>query len=81
VIRRTAAGAGLALALAACGGTHPATPNVLILGIDGVRPDRLAAASTSVLDSLAAHGAFSDAATTRAPTVSGPGWSSMLIGV
>jgi len=81
VIRRAAAGAGLALALAACGGSTPATPKVLILGIDGVRPDRLAAVSTPVLDSLAIHGAFSPAATTHSPTVSGPGWSSMLIGV
>jgi len=80
-MRRTAAAAGLALALAACGGSAPAIPKVLILGIDGVRPDRLAAVSTPVLDSLATYGAFSDAATTRPPTVSGPGWSSMLIGV
>jgi len=65
---------------AACGRPAPA-PKVLILGLDGVRPDQLAAAATPTLDSLAAHGAFSDAAATRAPTVSGPGWSSMLIGV
>jgi len=72
-----AALAGIAVA---CAAPAPA-PKVLILGLDGIRPDRLALASTPVLDSLAAHGAFSDAATTRPPTVSGPGWSSMLIGV
>jgi len=70
------------LVLVACGAPRPTTtPKVLILGLDGVRPDRLAAVPTPVLDSLAAHGAFSDTATTRPPTVSGPGWSSMLIGV
>jgi predicted AlkP superfamily pyrophosphatase or phosphodiesterase len=72
----------IALAVAACGAPTPsATPKVLILGLDGIRPDRLAAVPTPVLDSLAAQGAFTDAATTRPPTVSGPGWSSMLIGV
>lgn len=70
----------LAGVAAACGRAAPA-PKVLILGLDGIRPDRLAAAATPTLDSLAAHGISSDAATTRAPTVSGPGWSSMLIGV
>jgi arylsulfatase A-like enzyme len=70
------------LLLASCGRSPGAgAPKVLILGLDGVRPDRLAAAATPTLDSLIAHGAFSDAATTHPPTVSGPGWSSMLIGV
>lgn len=72
--------AGLVGLAMACGGAPPA-PKVLVLGLDGIRPDRLAAASTPVLDSLAARGAFTDAAATRPPTVSGPGWSSMLIGV
>lgn len=52
-----------------------------MLGIDGVRPDRLADADTPTLDSLIARGAYSDRALTRPPTISGPGWSSMLIGV
>jgi arylsulfatase A-like enzyme len=52
-----------------------------MLGLDGIRPDRLADVATPTLDSLIAHGAYSDRAQTRAPTVSGPGWSSMLIGV
>lgn len=57
------------------------TPKVLVIGIDGVRPDVLAEVATPNLDRLAAEGTFSDAAQTGRPTVSGPGWSSLLIGV
>jgi predicted AlkP superfamily pyrophosphatase or phosphodiesterase len=69
------------LALACAPAQPEPTPKVLVIGIDGVRPDRLAAARTPTLDSLIAQGAYSDRATTRPPTVSGPGWSSMLTGV
>jgi len=54
---------------------------VLLIGIDGVRVDILAAARTPVIDSLAAAGLFSDRAFTAVRTVSGPGWASMLTGV
>ncbi len=54
---------------------------VLLIGLDGVRVDVLAEAATPTIDSLIAEGTFSDAALTGEPTVSGPGWSSMLIGV
>lgn len=54
---------------------------VLLIGLDGVRVDVLAAASTPHLDALIAQGTFSDRARTGDPTVSGPGWSSMLTGV
>jgi predicted AlkP superfamily pyrophosphatase or phosphodiesterase len=54
---------------------------VLLIGIDGVRPDILADVSTPHIDSLIANGAFSDSAYTARPTISGPGWSSMLTGV
>lgn len=57
------------------------TPKVLVIGIDGVRPDVLAEVSTPKLDGLAADGTFSDDARTGYPSVSGPGWSSLLIGV
>lgn len=77
-----------AVALAACGGdtppaetTSPPTPKVLLIGIDGVRPDVLAEVATPNLDALAAEGAFTDHARTGFPSVSGPGWSSMLNGV
>lgn len=80
----------LAMALAACtpsdsppasDSTAPAVKKVLIIGIDGVRPDVLAEVPTPNIDALAANGTFSDAAQTGRPTVSGPGWSSLLIGV
>lgn len=57
------------------------TPKVLLIGLDGVRPDVLAEVATPNLDALIATGAFSDQARTGFPTVSGPGWSSMLNGV
>lgn len=60
---------------------------VLVIGIDGLRPDALAAARTPNLDRLIRNGAFSD--TTQIlgeryranDTISGPGWSSFLTGV
>lgn len=56
-------------------------PRVLLIGIDGVRPDVLAEVATPNLDALRADGAYTASARTTDPTVSGPGWSSMLIGV
>jgi len=53
---------------------------VLLIGLDGVRVDIMAAVETPVIDSLAAAGFFSDEARTRVRTMSGPGWSSMLTG-
>lgn len=60
---------------------------VLILGVDGVRPDALAKAKTPHVDELIRHGAFTDTATILGEryrennTISGPGWSSILTGV
>ncbi|MEZ6065869.1 MAG: alkaline phosphatase family protein [Planctomycetaceae bacterium] len=61
---------------------------VLIIGIDGCRPDALEAARTPHIDRLIAQGAyFADTdirepdATDDADTVSGPGWSNLLTGV
>lgn len=82
------AAAGLAvggLALRAPGSLRgqdpPTRQKVLLIGLDGVRVDALAAARTPVIDSLAATGFFSAEAQTRVRTVSGPGWSSMVTGV
>jgi predicted AlkP superfamily pyrophosphatase or phosphodiesterase len=63
--------------------TDPQTrvPRVLLIGIDGVRPDVLAEVETPNLDALIERGAFTDRARTGYPTVSGPGWSSFLTGV
>jgi predicted AlkP superfamily pyrophosphatase or phosphodiesterase len=58
----------------------PLTPKVLLIGLDGVRPDVLADVATPNIDALAAAGSFTDHARTGLPSVSGPGWSSMLNG-
>jgi predicted AlkP superfamily pyrophosphatase or phosphodiesterase len=56
-------------------------PKVMLIGIDGVRPDVLSRVPTPNLDALIRAGAFSDRAQTGLPTISGPGWASMLTGV
>ena len=65
----------------ASGSTQPREPKVLLVGIDGLRPDALEAADTPALDSLVAQGCITLDATASAHTVSGPGWSSVLCGV
>ena len=57
------------------------TPRVLLIGIDGVRPDVLAEVPTPSIDALAASGWYTARARTTTPSVSGPSWSSMLTGV
>ena len=79
VLRRLTVSLLLA-ALPACEAGLPAK-KLLVIGLDGVRVDVLAAAHTPHLDSLNAEGTISHSAQTRPPTVSGPGWSSMLTGV
>ncbi|MCM4152729.1 DUF4983 domain-containing protein [Arenibacter sp. N53] len=54
---------------------------VLIIGIDGCRPDGITAANTPNLDALMANGTYSLDARNTGITSSGPGWSSMLTGV
>ncbi|MDO5977450.1 alkaline phosphatase family protein [Flavivirga spongiicola] len=67
--------------------TPPPTPGeeitkkVLIIGIDGCRPDAITAANTPNLDALIANGTYSLDARNIKTTFSGPGWSSMLTGV
>lgn len=56
-------------------------PKVLVIGIDGVRPDVLAEVATPNIDALAADGWYSGRTRTASPSVSGPAWSSMLTGV
>ena len=70
---------GLMPWLAACGGSDVAR-KVLVIGLDGIRVDILAEAATPNIDRLIAEGFFNDQARTNVRTVSGPGWSSMLIG-
>jgi len=63
-------------------------PKVLIIGIDGCRPDALQVANTPNLDALIAAGTLfagtdirEPDATDKADTISGPGWSNLLTGV
>jgi|JI10StandDraft_1071094.scaffolds.fasta_scaffold333681_2 hypothetical protein len=60
-----------------------ATRHVLVLGVDGLRPDAIEPADAPVMDMLFAHGAGTLEATTQltGDTVSGPGWASILTGV
>ncbi|NUT91700.1 MAG: nucleotide pyrophosphatase [Saccharothrix sp.] len=60
------------------------TPKVLVIGLDGARYDKLLAADTPNVHALAQRGYSSRSAlygTGMAPTVSGPGWSTILTGV
>lgn len=60
---------------------------VLIIGMDGTRPDALLKAKTPTFDRLVHEGAFTDQAQIlgeryqKNDTISGPGWSSILTGV
>ena len=58
-----------------------ATPKVLLIGIDGVRPDVLAEVATPHIDALVQEGWYSAQVGTATPSYSGPSWSSMLTGV
>jgi predicted AlkP superfamily pyrophosphatase or phosphodiesterase len=54
---------------------------VLIIGIDGCRPDALLAAETPNMDALWEEGAYTFKAQTDEISSSGPAWSAMLTGV
>ncbi len=64
----------------------PPVRKVLMIGIDGCRPDALAKANAPRLHALAEHGFQADCSIlgprdAGSDTVSGPGWSSILTGV
>lgn len=66
--------------------SSPAGPvrsrHVVIVGIDGVRLDTMRAAVTPALDHLAGQGFLAVVRVNDAgPTISGPGWSTILTGV
>ena len=56
---------------------------VLVIGIDGMRPDALEAANTPAIDRMIEGGLSTDEATIQRGTVarSGPGWHSFMTGV
>lgn len=68
---------------------HAQKKKVLVIGIDGCRPDCLEAAKTPNMDFLRKNGAYTNSAyaggelgkDTQQPTVSGPGWVSITTGV
>lgn len=65
-----------------CASTPWAGPKkVLVLGIDGCRPDALKQAKAPNLKKLIDSGYVTWTARTAATTLSGPGWSSMMTGV
>ncbi len=74
---------------AGCLGSEPTVPEnrVLVIGIDGVRPDALQIADTPAIDELISVGAFTNNTKILGDryrdneTISGPGWSSFLTGV
>ncbi len=78
-LNRLVLGFGLVTGFLGCRGEPPAK-KVLLIGLDGIRVDILAEIPTPNIDRLAADGLFSNRARTNVRTVSGPGWSSMLIG-
>ena len=72
--------------ISCCPSHVPSSPieyakKVLLIGVDGVRPDALQEARTPNIDLLVANGAYNFAARTGEFTVSGPGWSNILTGV
>jgi len=56
-------------------------PKLLIIGIDGCRPDALVTANTPFLDSLSANGTLLLNSKNTGLSYSGPGWSGLLTGV
>ncbi|MFB7341495.1 alkaline phosphatase family protein [Streptomyces hydrogenans] len=84
------AATGLATAPAALAATPPTLPNgtsadkVLVVGMDGLRHDRIDAAAAPTLKSLMANGTYGRSllyANPMAATSSGPGWSTISTGV
>ena len=64
--------------------SHPSTPKVLVLGLDGVQFEKIALTATPNIDSLNITRAFAggiSATATQQQTYSGPGWSSLMTGV
>lgn len=70
----------LCVLLLLCSAGFGDTNKVLIVGIDGCRPDSLLAAKTPNIDKLWSDGAFSFHAKTDPKTKSGPCWTSILTG-
>jgi len=70
---------GLIVLIVSC--TKPKENKVLIIGIDGCRPDALQNATTNNIDSLWKNGSYTFSAKTDEISSSGICWTSMLTGV
>lgn len=60
------------------------TPKLLMIGIDGLRPDSMVAAAAPSLDALRAGGVYGESLLYAPPmsaTLSGPGWATYATGV
>ncbi len=79
--RFLAAASGALLLAASAGLAQPIVRKVLIVGVDGMRPDAMVAANAPTFDALIANGAVSYRCSAEDITVSGPGWSSITTGV
>jgi len=71
----------LCLASIECDAQERRINKVLIIGIDGCRPDALLAANAPNMDALWKDGAYTFNARTDEISSSGPAWSAMLTGV
>ncbi len=58
----------------------PIADHVIVIGIDGLTPAGIKAASTPVIDSLLRHAAYTFACEAVMPTSSSPNWASMIMG-
>jgi hypothetical protein len=83
LMRNKVAVAAFALLAAGLAAAAPAGngPRVLVIGVDGLKPDCIPPAKTPALDRLIAEGSYNDDAQAEDLTFSGPNWSSILHGV
>lgn len=71
--------AALFATLAVC--SAASAQRVLVIGVDGLKPDCIPLAETPALDRLIAEGSYNDDAQAEDLTFSGPNWASILHGV
>ncbi len=70
----------LALGIGAASAGTPRVKHVVVVGVDGMSPAGIRAASTPNLDAMMARGAYTMTARAVMPTSSSPNWASMIMG-
>jgi hypothetical protein len=78
---RSATIAAVVFLFAAAASAQDIVRKVLIVGVDGMRPDAMVAANAPVFNGLRAAGAYSGECMAEDITISGPCWSTILTGV